>query len=135
MKRDPRRGNRAFWLLEAMLAVFIFSVGVLALGGAVNNCLVAQRIAQDEVRARLALGNREAEIEAGSVTLADSTTEELKGAFEGMRLKQTRVPLKRKNEKEQDITGIFAVTLQVSWKSDGQELTRELNFYVYPRTR
>lgn len=135
MKRAIRRHDRAFWLLEAMLAVFIFSVGVLALGGAVNNCLVAQRISQDDVRARLALSNRAAEIEAGSVKLADSATEDLKGAFEGMKLKQTRVELKRKNEKKQDITGIFAVTLVVSWKSDGQELSRELNFYVYPRTR
>jgi Tfp pilus assembly protein PilV len=135
MKRGPRRHDRGFWLLEAMLAVFIFSVGVLALGGAVNNCLVAQRITQDDVRARLALGNRAAEIEAGSVTLADSTSEDLKGAFEGMKLKQTRVPLVRKNEKQQDITGIYAVTLEVKWKTDGQELSRELNFYVYPRTR
>lgn len=135
MKRAPRRHDRAFWLLEAMLAVFIFSIGMIALAKSVNNCLVAQRIAQEDVRARLALGNRAAEIEAGSVTLADSATEDLKGAFEGMKLKQTRAPLKRKNEKEQDITGIFAVTLVVSWKSDGQELSRELNFYVYPRTR
>lgn len=134
MKRASRRNDHAFWLLEAMLAVFIFSIGVLALGGAVHNCLVAQRLTQDDVRARLALANREAEIEAGAVPLADST-EELKDAFAGMRLKQTRVPLKRKNEKNQDITGIFAVTLEVTWKADGQDLSRELTFYVYPRTR
>ena len=135
MKRRACRHERGFWLLEAILAVAIFALGVLALGGAVNNCLVAHNMQQDDVRARLALGNRMAEIEAGSLPLADSTTEDLKGAFEGMRLKQTRVPLKRKNEKEQDIMGIYAVTLLVSWKADGQELSRELNFYVYPRTR
>ena len=135
MKRGSRRSDRAFWLLEAMLAVAIFALGVLALGGAVHNCLIAQHMAQDDVRARLALGNRAAEIEAGSVKLADSTVEDLKGAFEGMKLKQTRVPLKRKNEKDQEITGIYAVTLEVSWKADGQDLTRELDFYVYPRTR
>ncbi|MGB8169571.1 MAG: hypothetical protein WCF18_18870 [Chthoniobacteraceae bacterium] len=118
-----------------MLAVAILALGILALGGAVNNCLVAQRMSQDDLRSRLALGNRVAEIEAGSVTLADSTSEDLKGAFEGMRMKQTRVLLKRKNEKDQDITGIYAVTLEVTWKSDGQERSRELNFYVYPRTR
>lgn len=135
MKRGLRRRERAFWLLEAMLAVAIFALGVLALGGAVHNCLVAQHMMEDDVRARLALGNRAAEIEAGSVALADSTVEDLKGAFDGMKLKQTRVPLKRKNEKDQDITGIYAVTLQVTWKADGQDLTRELSFYVYPRTR
>lgn len=135
MKRQSGRNERAFWLLESMLAVAIFAIGVLSLGGAVHNCLVAQRLTQDDVRARLALGNRAAEIEAGAVQLADSTTEDLKGAFEGMKLKQTRVPLKRKNEKEQDITGIYAVTLEVKWQADGQDLTRELNFYVYPRPR
>ncbi len=135
MRRALGRGQRAFWLLEAMLAVAILALGILALGGAVNNCLIAQRVAQDDLRSRLALGNRVAEIEAGSVPLADNKSEDLKGAFEGLRIKQTRVPLKRKNEKEQDITGIYAVTLEVTWKSDGQDLSRELTFYVYPRTR
>jgi len=129
------RNERGFWLLEALLAVAIFALGILALGGAMNNCIVAQRIKQEDVRARLALNNRMAEIEAGSVQLEDSKAEDLKDAFDGMKLKQTRVPLNRKNEKDQEIAGIYAVTLAVSWKSDGQELSRELNFYVYPRPR
>lgn len=135
MKRSLSLRRRGFWLLESMLAVAILALGILALGGAVNNCLVVQRMKQDDVRARLALGNRAAEIESGSVALSDSKTEDLKGSFEGMKMKQTRVPLKRKNEKGQDITGIYAVTLEVTWKADGQDLSRELNFYVYPRTR
>ena len=109
------RDEHGFWLLEALLAVAIFSLGMISLGQCVNNCLVAQRVKQEDVRARLALANRMAEIEAGAVPLADSTVEELKGAFEGMSLKQTRVPLQRKNEKEQDILGIYAVTLQLTW--------------------
>ncbi len=135
MKRGASHRRRGFWLLEALIAVGIFALGVLALGSAVNNCLVANNMQQDDTRARLALGNRMAEIEAGAVPLSDSTTEDLKGTFQGMKLKQTRVPLKRKNEKEQDITGIYAVTLLVSWKADGQDLSREISFYVYPRNR
>ena len=60
---------------------------------------------------------------------------ELKGAYEGMKIKQTRVPLKRKNEKNQDIVGLYAVTLELMWEADGKELSRELTFYVYPRQR
>lgn len=130
MRRAARHGDAGFWLLEALLAVTIFSIGIISLAGAVQNCMVAQHIKQDDLRARLALSNRMVEIEAGSVQLADSKTEELKGAFEGMKMKQTRVAVKRKNEKDQDITGIMSVTLVVTWKSDGQEQSRELNFYV-----
>jgi Tfp pilus assembly protein PilV len=135
MKRGIRRQDGGFWLLEAILAVTIFSIGIISLAGAVQNCMVAQRIKQDDLRARLALNNRMVEIEAGSEALADSKVVDLKGAFEGMKLKQTRVPVKRKNEKGVDITGISAVTLVVSWKADGQELSRELNFYVNTFTK
>lgn len=134
MKRRLHAGRRGFWLLEAVLAVAIFSLGVLALGGSVNNCLIAQRIKQEDLRARLALHNRMAEIEAGSVIVgASATTEDLKDSFEGMKLRQSRVPLVRKNEKDQDITGIFVVTLEVMWEGSGEKLSRELSFYVTPR--
>ena len=52
-----------------------------------------------------------------------------------MTLKTTRVPLKRKNEKNQEIFGIFVVTLRLSWKTEGKEQIKELTFYVYPRQR
>lgn len=130
MKRASPKNERAFWLLEALLAVAIFSIGIIALAGAVNNCMVAQHVKQDDVRARLALNNRMAEIESGSVQIDDSAVEDLKGAFEGMKMKQTRVPLIRKDEKDRDITGIYSVTLTVSWKSDGREMSRDLNFHV-----
>ncbi len=133
--RRGARGERGFWLLEAVLAVAIFSLGMIALGQCINNCLVAERIKEDDLRARMALQNRMVEIEAGSVVLENSKVEDLKGAYEGMTLRQTRVELKRKNEKDQEIRGIYAVTLELAWQSDGQDLSRELTFYVYPRQR
>jgi len=106
----------------------------LQLDAALNN--MVQGLAMFDADLRVVLvNNRYAEIEAGSVLLEDSKVEELKGAFEGMRLKQTRVPLKRKNENNVDITGLYAVKLQVAWKADGQEQAKELTFYVYPRQR
>lgn len=126
---------RGFVLLEAMIAVAVFSIGVIALGSGVQNCIVAERVKEEDARARRILDNRMAEIEAGSVVVTDKASEELKGMFAGMTLKTTRVPLKRKNEKNQEIFGIFVVTLRLSWKTEGQEQIKELTFYVYPRQR
>lgn len=132
--RRGARDERGIWLLESMIAVAIFALGMIALGQCLNNCLVAQHIKEDDQRARQALQNRMVEIESGSEAKFPDTVK-LKGAYEGMTIKQTRVPLKRKNEKNQDILGLYAVTLELIWEADGKELSRDLTFYVYPRQR
>jgi Tfp pilus assembly protein PilE len=129
------RSRRGFVLLEAMLAVVIFSLGVLALGSCVANCLSAERLKQEDVRAGRILANRMTEIEAGIITPADSTSEKLKEMGEGMTLKTTRVPLKKKNERGQELTNLFLVTLTLGWESDGEKRERELIFYVHPKRR
>jgi acyl-coenzyme A synthetase/AMP-(fatty) acid ligase len=133
--RQARRlRDRAFILFEAMLAVTIFSLAVLGLGKCVQNCLRAEMVKDEDSRARRCLANRMAEVEAQAVNLtARETTEELKDAFAGMTLRQKRVEVKRKNEKGQNISGLFAVTLDLSWKSRGETQNRTLQFYVFPR--
>lgn len=132
MKR--RASRRGFMLLEAMIAVFVFSVGVLGLAKCVDNCIVAERIKEDDERARRCLANRMAEIEQGAVVVQDKKTEVItEGAFAGMTLKTTRVPLKKKNENNKELFGLFVVTLELAWKSGGQDQTKELTFYVYPQ--
>lgn len=127
--------RRGFVLFEAMLAVMIFALGIIALGRCVENCLIADRLKEDDARARQALANAMALIEAGATPPTEKSVEELKGMFEGMTLAMQRTPVKEKNEKNQDIFGIYAVTLTVSWKSDGEKVSRELFFYHYPRQR
>ena len=122
-----------FMLLEALLAVTIFALGVLALGRCVSGCLSAVRLKEEDALARRALENRWAEIESGAVQMTDASTEELKPPFEGMTLKTVRVPVEKKNEKDEKVEGIFAVTLSLTWPSDGEEQTKELLFYLYPR--
>ena len=131
------RMKRGFVLLEAMIAVMVFSIGVLALGRCVENCIVAERIKMEDEHARRFLLNRMAEIEQGAIVMQEKAAEELKGAFAGMSLKTTRVPLKKKNEKvpPQELFGLFVITLELSWKSGGQDLSRDLTFYVYPQNR
>ena len=122
-----------FLLLEAILAVTIFAVGVLVLGRCVSTCLAAERIKEEDGRARRALENRWAEVESGAVQLSNESSEDLLAPFLGMRMKTTRVAIERKNEKEEKIVGLFSVTLEVSWQSDGEEQSKSLIFYVYPR--
>ena len=64
-----------------------------------------------------------------------TSSEELKSPFAGMTMKMTTVPVKKKNEKEEKIEGISAVTLTVVWQSGGEEQSKELIFYVYPRQK
>lgn len=125
----------AFVLLETILAVAIFSIGVLALGSCVENCLMAEMAKEQENRARRALENETALVQSGAKPLADSSVEELKGMFFGMTMKMTRTPLKEKNEKNQEIIGIYQVKLQVSWKMGEEKLSREIEFYHQPRQR
>ena len=136
MSAQILRTRPGFVLLEVMLAVMIFSLGILSLGACVSNCLMAERLKEEDVRVGRALANRMAEIEAGSVVLgSDTAIEDLKGMCEGMTLRTTRVPVKMKNEKKQDITNLFLVTLTLNWESDHQKQSRELMFYVHPKRR
>lgn len=134
MSRQARwKKAGGFMLLEALLAVTIFALGVLVLGRCVSGCLSAVRLKEEDALARRALENRWAEIESGAVQLTNESTEELKPPFEGMTLKTTRVDVEKVNENNEKITGISAVTLNVVWTSDGEEQSKELLFYLNPR--
>lgn len=135
MKRFSR-ARSGFLLFEAMLAVIIFSMAVLALGRCVENCLRADKFRREEGHARRLLANRMTEILAGAVPLTDKASEKWdKGPWAGMELLSTRVPLELKNEKEQELFGLYQVTLVLKWKSGTEVISRELTFYIYPRQR
>ncbi len=140
MRSGGRAKERGVMLLEALLAVTIFAIGVITLGRCVSNCIAAQRLTEEDALARRALENRWAEVESGAVPLnaagaPTSSSDELKGPFAGMKMKMVTVPVKKLNEKEAKIEGISAVTLTVEWQSGGEEQSKELIFYVYPRQK
>ena len=98
--RTARRAKvRGVMLLEALLAVTIFAIGVITLGRCVSNVIAAERQKEDDALARRALENRWAEVESGAVPLMDagngsaSRSEELKGPFAGMTMRMTTVPV------------------------------------------
>jgi hypothetical protein len=136
MKRLIRhRFRRAFLLVEVMLAVAIFAVAVLALAKSVEVMLNAQILKDEDEKMRRFLDSKMMEIEAGAVPLSDSTSEEIKGWLPEMRLKTTRTPLKRKNEKGVELTGLYMITLDLTWLSNNEKMERSLSFYIYPRQR
>jgi len=124
-----------FLLLDCMLAVAIFALGVLTLGRCVENCLKAERFRREDGLAQRVLANYVAQIETEALPLADKMTEQLKGAWAGMTLNITREPLKLENEKKQELFGLYRVTLDLSWKSGIEVSHRNLSFYFYPRQR
>jgi prepilin-type N-terminal cleavage/methylation domain-containing protein len=131
----PRRNSRGFVLLECMLAVAIFALGILALGRCVENCLKAEKFRREEGLAIRALANYWIQVEQGAVPITENVAYPLKGAWEGMTMNVSREALTLKNEKDQELFGLYQVKLQLSWPSNGEVITRDLQFFMYPRQR
>ena len=132
--RVRARRTGAFMLLEAMLAVMIFGLASLGLARCVQNCLRAERFRREEALAQRALANYWTQIELGAYPLStDSSSEELKGAWTGMKLTITREALQLMNEKEQEIFGLYRVALALSWGRGQDAQVRTMEFLLYPR--
>ena len=121
--------QRGFLLLEIVLAVAIFTVGVLSLGRCLNNCLVAQQIQSEEERARAALENRMAEIQASPALPDEYRKRQLNGMYTGVTLIERRKAVAVKNENNVDMGDLHEVTLTTEWSApDGRTLSRSVAF-------
>jgi Tfp pilus assembly protein PilV len=130
MRRD-KFSARAFALIEVMLGVGIFAVGVLVLGRSVENCMNASAINEEENRVRQALSNRMAEIQA-SPGLPDPTHEtKVDTGFGVVKLREKTVPARLKNDKDIELIGISKVTLTAEWSRKGAAQSQQIVFYVY----
>lgn len=134
MLRHSRK-SAGFLLLESMLAVAIFGLGVIALSRCVENLLRAERIRREEGLAQRLLANYLVQIETEALPLSDQMTEQLKGAWAGMTMSITREQMKLQNEKEQELFGLYKVTLDVSWTTGRETIHRDLSFVFYPKQR
>jgi hypothetical protein len=133
MMRPPFRPPahaKAFVLLEAMLAVAIFAIGVIALGRCISQGLAVERLSAEDTRALRILENRAAEIEGGAVPAA-AGREQIPGINGGVALTETIHPAHKRDEKGQELTNLFLVTLEAAWQSDGARQARTLDFYVW----
>lgn len=124
-----RRRRDGFLLLEIILATIIFTVGVLSLGQCLTACLTAQRIRAQTERARMALENRMAEIQASPALPDETRRTKLKGMFEGMNLTEHRKVLGIKNENNVVLSDLHEIDLTVEWRdARGEKLSRSLAF-------
>ena len=131
IKSITNRRAAGFLLLETMIGVLVFAVGVLALARCVEQCMNAESAKVWDERARVALENRMAEIEAGAVFFETAKEEKLKGMFEGITLGQTRTPLKFMDENKQELVGLFQIQLEALWEEPGGKQSKALTFYVF----
>jgi Tfp pilus assembly protein PilV len=127
------RRNKSFLgfaLYEVLLGLTIFVVGVLTLGRAVQNCLNANELSEEENRVRQLLANRMAEVKA-SPTRAASKEIKVDTGYGVVRLIQTAVPEELKDSDNTIIDGISRVTLRAEWSRGGVKQRKQLVFYVY----
>ena len=124
-----RRAPAGFLLLEVVLATMIFVVGVIALGRCMGNCLSAQNARGQEDRARLALENRMAEIQASQALPDQEQRSVLKGMFTGITVVERRKTLDVKNEENVPLANLHEITLTAQWPGPhGQTQTRSISF-------
>lgn len=125
---------RGYALLEAMLAVAIFALGVLGLGRCISQGLAVESLEVEDGRVNRLLENRAAEIEAGAAPVTDSQ-EKIAGINGGVVLSQTRQDVHKRDEHGQELVNLSLVTLEAAWISHGERQSRSLNLYVPTRAQ
>jgi Tfp pilus assembly protein PilV len=125
------KGRLGFALYEVLLGLTIFVVGVLALGRAVENCLNANALSDEENRVRQVLANRMAELQASPVRPDASQETNVDTGYGVIKLIQKSVPEELTDKENTIVSGISRVTLRAEWSRDGRKQNKQLVFYVY----
>lgn len=126
-----RNKRAAFALYEVLIGLAIFSIGVLALGRSVQNCLNASGLNAEEDRVRQILADRMAELQV-TPGLPDAKKEtKVATGYGDIVLVQKSVPTPLKVDANTEINGINLVTLTAEWKRGGVAQSRKIQFYVY----
>lgn len=134
MRRNKMRRQKrilGFALYEVLLGVTIFVIGVLALGRAVQNCMNASELSEEENRVRQLLGNAMSEIQAAPVLPDASKVTKINTGYGIVNLIQKSAPLELTDNQDVSIDGLNRVTLTAEWTSGGVKESKQLVFYVY----
>jgi len=128
-----RRNKSAFGfaLYEVLLGLTIFVLGVLALGRAVQNCLNASALSEEENRVRQLLANRMAEVQTSPVRPDAAKEDKVDTGYGVVKLIQKAVPEELVDKDNTIVSGITRVTLRAEWSRNGTKQNKQLVFYVY----
>jgi Tfp pilus assembly protein PilV len=126
-----KRARAAFALYEVLIGLAIFSIGVLALGRSVQNCLNASGLNAEEDRVRQILADRMAEVQATPGYPDAKKETKMATGYGDILLVQRSVPAALKVENNTELNGINLVTLTAEWKRGGVAQSRKIQFYVY----
>ena len=121
----------AFALAEVMLGVLIFSIGIIALGRTLSNCVNASALSADDARVRQILANRMVEIETTPGQPDKSKEFKVDTGFGVVKVVQKAAPQGMKEEDGTELTGIIRVTLTANWTRGGGAQSKQIAFYVY----
>jgi Tfp pilus assembly protein PilV len=125
------KSKAGFALYEVLIGLAIFAVGVFALGRAVENCLNASSLSEQENRVRQLLANRMAEIQASPVPPDPSKESKIDTGYGVVRLIETAAPENLEEPDNTIVTGITRVTLMAEWSRGGVRQNKQIVFYVY----
>src|SRR5262245_4490482 len=128
-----RRNKSAlgFALYEVLLGLTIFVLGVLALGRAVQNCLNASALSEEENRVRQLLANRMAEVQTSPVRPDAAKEDKVDTGYGVVKLIQKAAPEELVDKDNTIVSGITRVTLRAEWSRNGTKQNKQLVFYVY----
>jgi hypothetical protein len=114
---SPRNGRRlGFALLEVMIGVAIFALGIVALGRAVENCINAGSITTEEERIRQILADQMAILQTRPGRPEESPRPiEVESGYGKVKLTQKTMPARLEEEEGAELQGIYLITLTAEW--------------------
>jgi hypothetical protein len=129
--RRRSRSKYAFALYEVLLGVAIFSLGVIALGRAVENCINASSISAEENVVRQILSDRMAQVQAASAVPDPEKEFKVTTSYGRVILTQKTARAALTEPDNTVIDGINLVTLTAHWRHAGVPQSKQIQFYVY----
>ena len=129
--RRRSRSKYAFALYEVLLGVAIFSIVVISLGRAVQNCLNASTISAQENVVRQILSDRMAQVQAAAGVPEPEKEFKLTSNYGRVILTQKTAAAALTEPDNTVINGINLVTLTARWEHAGVPQSKQIQFYVY----